>query len=176
MSQIDGLVVRDAVPVQDAAACADIYRPYVLRTAVTFETVPPDEAEFARRIGRAQAEHAWLLAEEGGVVLGYAYAGSFRARAAYARTAETSIYLAEGTGGRGVGMVLYGALLDRLRELGYGTAVGGMTPPNPGSAALHRALGFRQVGAFTRVGRKFGRWHGCDWWELALRDDVTDPA
>lgn len=50
-----------------------------------------------------------------------------------------------------------------------------MTPPNPGSAALHRAVGFTQVGAFTRVGRKFGRWHGCDWWEMALREDVREP-
>lgn len=168
--------VRDATAA-DAAACAAIYRPFVLESATTFETVPPGEDELARRIAAAQDEHAWLVAEVDGEVVGYAYAGRYRPRAAYALTAETSIYLSPAATGRGTGRVLYAALLERLRTLGYGTAVGGLTPPNPASAALHASLGFVQVGAFTRVGRKFGRWHGCDWWELALRDDegLTDP-
>ena len=168
-------MIRDARPT-DAGACAAIYAPYVTGTAVTFETEPPGADELARRIAAAQRAHAWLVTERDGEVLGYAYAGSYRARSAYARTAETSIYLARHAAGQGLGRPLYTALLDRLRELGYGTAVAGSTPPNPGSAALHRALGFRQVGAFTRVGRKFGRWHGCDWWELALQEDVEEPG
>lgn len=167
-------MIRDATP-EDAAACAAIYAPYVRETAVTFETEPPDAAELAARIAAAQREHAWLVAERDGALLGYAYAGSFRGRRAYSRTAETSVYLAPQATGQGVGRALYTALLDRLRDLGYGTAVAGMTPPNPGSAALHRSVGFTQVGAFTRVGRKFGRWHGCDWWEMALREDVREP-
>lgn len=167
--------VRDATG-QDAAACAAIYAPYVTGTAVTFETDPPGPGEMAARIARAQQAHAWLVAcTEEGTVLGYAYAGPFRPRRAYGRTAETSIYLDPACGGRGVGSTLYTALLDRLRQQGYGTAVAGSTPPNPASAALHRSLGFTQVGAFTRVGRKFGRWHGCDWWELALADGVEEP-
>lgn len=168
------LTVRDATAA-DAAGCAAIYAPFVTGTAVTFETVPPDAAEMAGRIAAAQQRHAWLVAEEAGVLLGYAYAGAYRPRAAYSRTAETSIYLAPAAAGRGVGRTLYAALLQRLRDLGYGTAVGGLTPPNPASAALHAALGFERVGSFTRVGRKFRRWHGCDWWELALREDVEEP-
>ncbi|ANS78474.1 GCN5-related N-acetyltransferase [Serinicoccus hydrothermalis] len=168
------VTVRDA-EARDAAGCAAIYAPYVRETALTFETDPPDGAELARRIAAAQQRHAWLVAERDGSLLGYAYAGSYRPRRAYARTAETSVYLAHGLGGQGIGAHLYRALLDRLRELGYGTAVAGLTPPNPGSAALHRSLGFAQVGSFTRVGRKFGRWHGCDWWELALAEEVAEP-
>lgn len=168
------LVIRDATAL-DGAAVARIYAPYVTDSAVTFETEPPDAAEMAARIDRAQEAHAWLVGTVDGRLVGYAYAGAFRGRRAYARTAETSIYLSPSVAGHGVGTLLYAALLDRLRHLGYGTAVGGMTPPNPGSAALHRSLGFVQVGAFTRVGRKFGRWHGCDWWELALTDDVEEP-
>lgn len=171
-------MIRDATP-QDAAACAAIYAPFVTGTAVTFETDPPGEEEMARRIATAQVSHAWLVAElphDGGVrVVGYAYAGRYRPRAAYARTAETSIYLAPEAIGQGLGRELYAALLDRLRRRGYGTAVAGSTPPNPASAALHTQLGFTRVGSFARVGRKFGRWHGCDWWELALRDDVAEP-
>ncbi|WP_299517759.1 GNAT family N-acetyltransferase [uncultured Serinicoccus sp.] len=168
-------MIRDARP-EDAGRCAAIYAPYVTGTSVTFETEPPGAEELARRIAVAQRAHAWLVTERDGVVLGYAYAGGFRARSAYARTAETSIYLAQEAAGQGLGRPLYAALLDRLRELGYGTAVAGTTPPNPASAALHRSLGFRHVGAFTRVGRKFGRWHGCDWFELALREDVDEPG
>ncbi|OLT15296.1 GNAT family N-acetyltransferase [Serinicoccus sp. CUA-874] len=168
------VTIRDATGA-DAAGCAAIYAPYVRDTAVTFETDPPDDVALAGRIAAAQERHAWLVAERDGELLGYAYAGTYRLRRAYARTAETSVYLAPEAAGQGIGAALYRALLDRLRELGYGTAVAGMTPPNPGSAALHRSLGFTQVGAFTRVGRKFGRWHGCDWWELPLAEDVAEP-
>ncbi|WP_151524503.1 GNAT family N-acetyltransferase [Serinicoccus kebangsaanensis] len=170
----EAVTIRDGTA-RDGAACAAIYAPFVRETAVTFETDPPPGEELARRIAAAQQQHAWLVAERGGALLGYAYGGAYRPRRAYSRTAETSVYLAPEAAGQGVGRLLYGALLDRLRELGYGTAVAGMTPPNPASAALHRSLGFTLVGSFQRVGRKFGRWHGCDWWELALADQVEEP-
>ncbi|MCC3282036.1 MULTISPECIES: GNAT family N-acetyltransferase [Arthrobacter] len=161
------LLTRDATPA-DAAACAALYAPYVLQTAVSFETEPPAAEEMARRIAAAQERYAWLVGEHDGVVAGYAYAGSWRSRAAYARTAETSIYVAQSATGTGVGSVLYRALLERLGKLGLRTVVAGMTLPNPASEALHTALGFMPVGVFRRVGWKHGAWHDVSWMQLDL--------
>jgi len=159
--------IRDATPA-DAAACAALYAPYILETAASFETEPPAAEEMAQRIAAAQERYAWLVGECDGAVAGYAYAGSWRSRAAYARTAETSIYLARSATGTGVGSALYGALLERLAQLGFRTAVAGMTLPNPGSEALHTALGFTPVGVFRRVGWKHGTWHDVSWMQLDL--------
>lgn len=159
--------IRNAAA-SDAAACAALYAPYVRDTAVSFETEPPAAEEMARRIAAAQIRHAWLVAEHDGAVAGYAYAGSWRSRAAYERTAETSIYLARSATGNGLGSALYTALLERLAQRGFRTAVAGMTLPNPASEALHSALGFEPVGVFRRVGWKHGAWHDVSWMQLDL--------
>ncbi len=151
-----------AATTDDAAACAAIYAPYVIDTAISFETDPPTEAEMAERIVTAARSHAWLVLEDveaSGRVVGYAYAGPFRSRPAYRWTCETSIYLEAGRRRTGGGRALYEALLTRLAERGYRTAVAGMTLPNEASVALHRAMGFEPVGTFRRVGRKYGQWH-----------------
>ncbi|MGW9402883.1 N-acetyltransferase family protein [Arthrobacter sp. NPDC055585] len=159
--------IRNAAA-SDAAACAALYAPYVRDTAVSFETEPPAAEEMARRIAAAQIRHAWLVAEHDGVVAGYAYAGTWRSRAAYSRTAETSIYLARSATGSGLGSALYTALLERLAHRGFRSAVAGMTLPNPASEALHSALGFEPVGVFRRVGWKHGAWHDVSWMQLDL--------
>lgn len=159
--------IRDATSA-DAADCAALYAPYVLETAVSFETEPPTADEMARRIAEAQEQHAWLVAEHDGAVAGYAYAGSWRSRAAYERTAETSVYLARSATGGGLGSVLYTALLQRLAQLDFRTAVAGMTLPNPASERLHTALGFTPVGVFRRVGWKRGAWHDVSWMQRDL--------
>lgn len=151
-------LVRDA-EAADAAACAEVYAPFVRDTAVSFETEPPDAAELARRIATARRTYAWLVAEVDGAVSGYAYATAYRARAAYRWTCETSVYLGPGSRGRGLGRALYEALLGRVADRGYRTAVAAMTLPNPASAGLHAALGFTEVGVLPRVGWKHGRWH-----------------
>jgi L-amino acid N-acyltransferase YncA len=146
----------------DAAACAAIYAPYVADTAISFETEPPTQAEMAERIITAERTHAWLVLEDledDGRVVGYAYAGPWRSRPAYRWTCETSIYLEVGRRRSGSGRALYEALLARLAERGYRTAVAGMTLPNEASVALHRAMGFEPVGTFRKVGRKHGRWY-----------------
>ena len=160
-------VIRDAGP-GDAPACAALYAPYVLETATTFETEPPEPDEMRRRIAAAQERHAWLVAAHDGGVAGYAYAGTWRSRAAYSRTAETSIYLDESVRGTGLGKRLYTALVHRLAEQGYRTLVAGMTLPNPASEALHGSLGFTPVGVFRRVGFKHGAWHDVGWMQLDL--------
>lgn len=164
--------VRDATAA-DAAACAELYAPYVRDTAVTFELEPPSAAELAERIATAQRAHAWLVLEDGDRVVGYAYAGPFKARAAYRWACEVSVYVERGRRRSGSGRALYEALLARLRERGYRRAAAGMVLPNDASQGLHAALGFVPVGTFHRVGWKHGAWWDVAWMELDLGGD--DP-
>ncbi|MCL1870809.1 MAG: N-acetyltransferase family protein [Promicromonosporaceae bacterium] len=144
----------------DAAACAAVYAPYVTGTATSFEDAPPSAAELAHRIEAYAARHAWLLAEQDGAVLGYAYGSPYRPRPAYRWTTEVSVYLAVDAPRRtGLGRALYAALLERLTARGYRTAIAGITLPNDASVGLHRALGFREIGVEQGVGWKLGAWH-----------------
>lgn len=161
------LTIRAATEM-DAAACAAIYRPFVLETAVSFELRPPTDAEMADRISEASASHAWLVAEVGGEVAGYAYARPFAAREAYRWSCETSIYLAPDRRRAGLGRALYRALLARLTERGFRVAVAKMTLPNPASEGLHAALGFVPVGVHPRIGYKNDAWHDIAIAQLAL--------
>lgn len=165
----DGRVttLRLATP-DDAAACAAIYAPAVLDTAITFEIDPPAQREMARRIGLALERHTWLVAERDGEVVGYAYGGTHRTRAAYDTTAEVSVYLHADARGTGLGRTLYECLLADLAGLGYRLAVAGITLPNEPSVALHRRLGFEPVGTFRRVGWKFDQPHDVSWWQRDL--------
>jgi phosphinothricin acetyltransferase len=169
------LSVRDG-RVEDAEACAAIYAPYVLETAISFESEPPPASEMADRIARASRTHAWLVLEDDGRVVGYAYGGPFAPRAAYRWACEVSVYLEQGRRRTGGGRLLYGALLERLRARGFRTAMGGMTLPNDASAGLHRAMGFEPVGVYRRVGYKHGTWHDVAWTQLMLAEDDGPPA
>jgi phosphinothricin acetyltransferase len=159
------VLVRDATP-DDAAACAAIYAPYVRDTAISFELEPPSPQEMAARIGHA---HAWLVAEDDGAVVGYAYGGEFRSRPAYARTCEVTVYLAADFTGRGAGRALYSALMPRLAALGLRVAIAAIALPNAASEGLHRALGFEPVGVLRGVGFKHGAYHDVAYAQLALR-------
>ena len=119
----------------------------------------------ARRIG---SSIAWLVLEDAGRVIGYAYAATFHPRAAYRWACEVSVYLELGRRRTGGGRALYGALLPHLTARGYRTAIAGMTLPNEASAGLHAALGFEPVGTYRRVGYKFGAWHDVAWTQLML--------
>lgn len=161
------IVVRDATE-QDAEACAAIYAPYVTGTAITFETEPPTTAEMARRIAASQRTHAWLVLEADGRVVGYAYGGPYKERAAYRWSCEVSVYLEPARRRTGGGRALYTALLARLADRGYCTAVAGMTLPNHASVGLHRAMGFEPVGIYRRIGWKLGAWHDVAWTQRPL--------
>ena len=169
------MLLRDATG-RDAGACGAIYAPYVTDTAVSFELAPPTADEMAGRIASAGARHAWLVLEDAGRVVGFAYGQPFRDRAAYRWACETSIYLEAGRRRTGGGRALYGALLDRLAERGYRRAFAGMTLPNQASEGLHRALGFEPVGVFRRVGWKHGAWHDVAWVQRAIGTDKDPPA
>lgn len=152
----------------DGAECAAIYAPYVRDTAVSFESEPPTAAEMARRIDAALTTHAWLVIEDSGRVVGYAYGSRFRARDAYRRSCEVSAYIERAHQGRGAGHALYAELLARLAARGYRTAVAGYTLPNPRSEGLHRALEFEPVGVYRSIGFKFGLYHDVAWVQRML--------
>jgi len=160
-------VIRDASPADAPAICA-IYNPYVASTVITFEETPVTAEAMAERIADIQRAHAWLVAEVNGEIAGYAYGGPWRTRTAYRYATETTIYLAPGHAGRGLGRTLYEALLADLARRGYHCAMGGVALPNPASVALHEKVGFAQVAHFREVGRKFDRWIDVGYWQRAL--------
>ncbi len=154
------LRVRDA-RVQDAPAVAAIYAHAVLHETGTFEEVPPDAVEIARRMGEVQAQGCPYVVVEAaaGRVLAFGYAVPFRPRSAYRFTAETSVYVAHDAKGQGCGRAVLEALVERSRERGATEMLAVIgDSQNQASIALHRALGFQVTGGFQRVGFKFGRW------------------
>jgi L-amino acid N-acyltransferase YncA len=161
--------IRDADS-GDAPACAGIYAPYVRDTAITFEVIAPGAEQMAQRISAALATHAWLVLEDGGRVVGYAYGGPYKERAAYRFACEVSVYVEIGRRRTGSGRALYQALFDRLADRGFLTVVAGMTLPNDASSGLHRALGFEPVGVYRRIGWKFDAWHDVAWMQRAIGD------
>ena len=169
------LTLRDATG-RDAPACAAIYAPYVTDTAISFELEPPTVADMAGRIAAAADRHAWLLLEDAGRVVGFAYGQAFAQRAAYRWACQTSIYLEVGRRRTGGGRALYEALLARLAGRGYRRAFAGMTLPNEASVGLHRALGFEPVGVYRRVGWKHGAWHDVAWVQKTIGRDQDPPA
>ncbi len=159
---------------EDAAAIQSIYAPIVTETAISFELEPPSVEEMRRRIETTLQTYPWLVCDEREVI-GYAYGGLFRSRAAYQWTVEVSVYVHADHRGKAVARALYASLFDWLKVQGYATAVAGVVLPSPASMALHKSLGFQQVGVFHRVGNKFGAWHDVVWWELPLQE-LPDPA
>ena len=159
----------------DAAAVQAIYAPYVLETAISFETEPPGVEEIRNRIAHYSETHPWLVCELDGAVAGYAYAGPWHARAAYAWSCEVSIYVDGALHRRGIGRALYTALLEALGRLGYHTAVAGITEPNPASIGLHESMGFKRAALYRNIGYKLGRWWDVAYLEMALQDEYPDP-
>lgn len=163
----EGLTIREA-HVEDAAACAAIYRPHVEGSWVSFELEAPDEAEMARRITDYGASHAWLVAEREGAIAGYAYGSPHRTRAAYASSCDVAIYVSAAFPRSGIGRALYGELLARLKAKGFHAAFAGIAQPNSASVALHEACGFTPVGVYREVGWKMGAWRDVGWWQRVL--------
>lgn len=160
-------ILRDANPA-DAPAIAAIYNHYVGTTPISMETDPVAEDEMARRIAEVQGSALpWLVLLDEGRVLGYAYASKWRTRPGYRHAVESSVYIADGQRGRGLGLALYRALLARLAGR-FHAVIGGIALPNAASIALHERLGFRQVACFPEVGHKFGAWVDVGYWQLTL--------
>ncbi|WP_336321416.1 N-acetyltransferase family protein [Streptomyces lavendofoliae] len=158
----------------DLIALTDIYNHYVRETAITFDTVPftPEERRPWLRSHPEDGPHRLLVARgpgAAGPVLGYVTSSAFRPKPAYATSVEVSAYLAPGAAGRGIGSLLYTALFEALAEEDVHRAYAGIALPNEPSVRLHARFGFRHVGTFAEVGRKFGRYWDVAWYEKALR-------
>ena len=166
------MVLRNADPERDAGACAAIYAPYVSHSAASFEARPPTREEMSSRIAAA---HAWVVAEDRGAVVGYAYGSAHRERAAYRWAADVAAYIDAAHHRSGVGRALYRRLFEQLRAIGIWTLCAGITQPNDSSNGLHRAMGFVPVGTFRRIGWKEGAWHDVQWWQLELRPGEPGP-
>lgn len=164
--------IRCVDPGRDASAMAAIYAPHVAHSAVSFELSPPDARTMRERatdhLARGQL---WLVAlDDNAACLGYAYAGTFRQRAAYDATLETSAYVDAAARGLGIGRALYRALFCQLAAREVRQAIAVVTLPNPESATFHERLGFRQAGVLTGVGWKFDRA-----WDIGLYQRAISP-
>lgn len=155
--------------VADAASLARIYKVYVQETTITFEESVLSEADMTARLQEVQgATFPWLVAEQAGKVIGYAYGSKWRDRSAYRFSAEVTVYLEPGLGGRGIGSKLYHDLLPKLRARGIHVAIGGIALPNDASIALHEKFGFKKVAQFYEVGFKFNHWIDVGYWAKIL--------
>jgi phosphinothricin acetyltransferase len=160
----------------DAPALREIYRPYVEAGPYSLEYALPSPEEWQARVEGIAAEYPWLVCEQGGKPTGYAYGSRHRARIGYSWAAESSIYLAEEAQGRGIGRVLYEALLGLLRLQGYVQVLAVIGLPNARSLAFHQSLGFAEAGIFRSIGFKAGRWQDTVCLQLALAEPPAAPA
>lgn len=152
----------------DVPAILDIYAPYIRETAITFEYDVPELSEFQARFDRISRRYPWLVWEENGRVLGYAYADAAFSRAAYAWDADLSIYLDMDVRGRGVGGRLYDCLETLMRVYGYHNLYAIITGENLPSVRFHERRGYERLGTLKATGMKFGRWHDVHWYGLRL--------
>ena len=155
----------------DLPAILDIYGPYVLNTAISFEYSVPTLEEFTERFQSTTAQFPWLVWEENGKVLGYAYASLPFGRAAYRWVCASSIYLAPDIQGKGIGRKLYAALEGILTEQGYRKTYAIITSDNPGSLTFHKKLGYRSLAEFSDCGIKFSKLYSVVWMEKELNHD-----
>lgn len=154
----------------DLPALLAIYNHYIETTAITFDLEPKtlEQRQAWLDSFRPTGRHQCFVAVKDDVAIGWACSGKFREKAAYDTTIETSIYVAPGEGGQGLGRKLYTTLFEALAKEDVHRAIGCITVPNEPSVRLHLAMGFKDVGQFHEVGRKFGRFWDVAWYEKAL--------
>ncbi|HEU4969202.1 arsinothricin resistance N-acetyltransferase ArsN1 family B [Sphingomonas sp.] len=169
------MIVRVA-RAEDAEAIAAIYAPHVTGGVASFEEQAPDAAAMRARIAKLEGRFPWLVAEDEGRLLGYAYADRFRDRTAYRWAVETTVYIAAGAQRRGVGRLLYARLLDILRGQGFTQVIAAISLPNDASVKLHELAGFRRAGVYRQVGWKLGRWVDVGLWQAELQAPGHPPA
>lgn len=183
MAMIEGGESRIRIAtLQDAEALLDIYAPYVTDTAITFEYEIPSLEEFRERIRHTLERYPYLVLEQDGEILGYAYAGPFKERAAYDWAVETTVYVKQGKKKQGIGRKLYQALEAALMQqnilnlnacIGYPTVEDEYLTRN--SMEFHQHLGYRLVGQFKQCGYKFGRWYDMIWMEKLIGEHEEKP-
>ncbi len=153
----------------DAEQILAIYRPIVSDTAISFELSVPTIEDMRGRIETTLQTHAWLVAQGPHGIDGYAYASKHRPRQAYQHSVEVSAYVREGCRGQRIATTLYQQLFDALQVREFHFAFAGIALPNESSVALHRSMGFSEIGVFREVGYKFGKWHDVQWWQRKIQ-------
>ncbi len=161
------MTVRPATEA-DVGAVSAIYDEQVRTGISTFDLEPPPPSYWSHHLTSTEPGHHFLVAEDGGEVVGFAYASTYRPRPGYRLTRETSVYLAEPARGRGLGRRLYDVLLPRLAADGMHVALALVALPNPASVALHEGCGFEHLGTMREVGWKFDRWLDTAWYQRVL--------
>jgi phosphinothricin acetyltransferase len=156
-------MIREA-QYSDTKAIAEIYNYYIHNTIITFEMEPVTVEEIASRMEKYKQLGPYLVYEENGEVTGYTYVSKFRERKAYENSVESTIYLKHGSGGKGVGFQLYSELLKQVLAK-YHVIIAGIALPNEASVRLHEKCGFKKIGHFSEVGRKFEKWIDVGFWE-----------
>lgn len=159
----------------DGERLAEIYRPAIEVTGVSFEEIAPDGAEMSRRVTSVLRTLPWVVADHDGDVTGYAYASEHRKRPAYHWSVEVSIYVDTTRHRAGTGRQLYEKLFEILRRQQVQSAYAGIIVPNPASEGFHRSMGFSEVGRYQRVGFKQGRWCDTLWMQRAIGDFPVPP-
>lgn len=160
--------IRHATPA-DASAIADIWNPWILETAVTFNKVGRGPEDVAGMIAeRAERGWPWLVAEAAGAVTGFATYAQFRPGLGYAHTMEHTVILSPEGGGAGAGRALVEALVAKARAAEVHVLVGCVSGENEAGLAFHRAMGFREAGRIAGAGRKFDRWMDLVIFELVI--------
>ena len=162
-------MIRDA-NTNDAEVIAEIYNYYIENSVVTFEQEPIEAVEIIARMQKVwSAGYAWLVAEEKGQILGYAYSSRWQQRAAFQNSSEVTVYLSNSSHGQGWGTKLYSELFNRLRAGSTHMAIAGITLPNEESVALHEKFGMQKVAHFKQVGFKFDEWLDVGYWQTQIK-------
>ena len=160
---------------KDAKEILEIYAPYIEKTAITFEYEVPSLSEFSERISEIQKKYPWIVYEENGKILGYAYGGPEYTRAAYQWTCETSVYVSEEARGKGIGAALYEKILDILKKQNFCVCYVLINDDNEASVKMHEKFGFKQNGYRKKCGYKFGKWHSVVFLEKQLNEFSVPP-
>ena len=168
------MVIRAATR-EDAGSLLKIYSYYVENTAISFEYVAPSLDEFSKRISSTLEKYPYIVLEDDGLIRGYAYAGAFHSRAAYAHCCEVTIYLDHDSKGNGYGKALYEALEKALKKMGIINLYACIADPEvedeyltKNSECFHQHMGYAKVGEFHKCGYKFGRWYNMIWMEKMI--------
>lgn len=168
------MVIRP-VNISDAEAVLNIYKPYIENTSITFEMTVPGVEEFAARIKTYTERYPWLVAEDGGRVIGYAYATKHREREAYQWCVESSVYVMNEYHHTGIAKELYSKLFDILKSYGHVNVYAGITLPNEKSVSFHTKMGFEPVGVYRNIGYKLGKWHDVFWMVKTINEHGNNP-
>lgn len=159
----------------DAKQILDIYAPYIINTATSFETDVPSVEEMQIRIANCLQKYPWIVCTIDGKMAGYVYASKHREREAYQWSCESSVYVHDEFKGKGIGKKLYLLLFEVLKLQGIRNVYAGITLPNEASINLHERCGFLRFATYENIGYKLGSWQTVGWWKLQINNYDLNP-